>query len=67
VAAAGTRLKIFRHSAVGELHMMTTSLQLPATPENRMIVYTPIDDETSSRLQRLCSFDPVPPPADHRH
>ena len=50
VAVPGSRTKIFRHSGIGELAMATTSFAVSATPETRMIVYTPITEESRQRM-----------------
>jgi transcriptional regulator with XRE-family HTH domain len=57
VASPGTRLKIFRHPAVGEVRMNTSSFAAAAAPESRMIVYTPVDDETRERIHTLLTTD----------
>jgi transcriptional regulator with XRE-family HTH domain len=61
VALPGSRIKIFRHSGVGELAMATTSFAVSATPETRMIVYTPLtgrDRERMAALRELPLTDP---------
>jgi len=49
----GTRLKIFRHGAVGELRFKATNLGVLATPGARMVVYVPADERTKEGLARL--------------
>jgi transcriptional regulator with XRE-family HTH domain len=53
VAAPGRMEKIFRHPAVGEIRMTTTSLYVVTAPETRIVVYTPQDDETRDRIAWL--------------
>jgi transcriptional regulator with XRE-family HTH domain len=48
-----TRLKIFRHPAVGELRFKATNLGVLATPGARMVVYVPADEDTRSGLGKL--------------
>ncbi|WP_240777285.1 helix-turn-helix transcriptional regulator [Nonomuraea basaltis] len=57
VADPGPRVKTFKHVELGELRFSTTSLT--AVPEIRVIVYTPMDDETRSAMSKLmsCSRD----------
>jgi transcriptional regulator with XRE-family HTH domain len=57
VASPGTRIKVFRHSAIGEVRMMSTSMSLAVPPEARLIVYTPLDDECRERLAYLRGLD----------
>jgi hypothetical protein len=58
--------KVFRHHAVGELRVTTTSLSMIASPDSRIVVYTPNDEETRERLAWLRE-NPRPPTADHIH
>ncbi|MFI7617766.1 helix-turn-helix transcriptional regulator [Nonomuraea terrae] len=51
VAEPGPRVKAFRHVAYGTLRFSTTSLT--AVPELRLIVYTPLDDETRTAVSAL--------------
>jgi len=44
VAGPSTRLKLFQHVLGGTLKTISTSFAVSATPEARMIVYTPVDD-----------------------
>jgi transcriptional regulator with XRE-family HTH domain len=55
VAEPTTRTKILKHWAVGELRMRSSSLSIDGTPETRVTVYTPSDQETSDRLAILRS------------
>ncbi|WP_372455660.1 helix-turn-helix transcriptional regulator [Sphaerisporangium fuscum] len=66
VARPGTRMKIFRHSAVGLVRAVSTSLALAGPPETRMVVYTPLDDESRQRLAWLAAH-PEAPAVGHRH
>jgi transcriptional regulator with XRE-family HTH domain len=50
VAGPSTRLKIFQHVLDRELKMITTSFAVSATPEARMIVYTPVDEDDRALL-----------------
>lgn len=51
VAEPGPRVKAFQHVEAGVLHFSTTSLT--AVPELRLIVYTPMDDETRRAMSIL--------------
>ncbi|HXR42100.1 MAG TPA: hypothetical protein VN738_06795, partial [Acidothermaceae bacterium] len=53
VATPGQREKVFHHDVVGELRLISTSLEVSALPEHRIIVCTPADDETRARLALL--------------
>ncbi|WP_182899248.1 helix-turn-helix domain-containing protein [Microbispora sp. H10830] len=53
VARPGTRMKLFKHSSVGLIRVTSTSMALPAPPETRVVVYTPMDDESRQRLEWL--------------
>jgi transcriptional regulator with XRE-family HTH domain len=66
VAAPVSMEKIFRHAAVGELRMRTTSFITVATPEARMVCYAPADPETAERMAYLRAH-PQAPVADHTH
>ena len=46
-------MKVFRHPALGELNVVVTTLDVAATPETRMTVYTPNDDDTRERFDLL--------------
>jgi transcriptional regulator with XRE-family HTH domain len=59
--------KIFRHDTLGELHMISTAMSLPESPEVRMLVYTPIDEDNHQRLERLLELSDVPPITPHSH
>lgn len=49
----GTRLKIFRHPAVGELRFKATNFGVLANPGARMVVYVPANEETRKGLAQL--------------
>lgn len=66
VAAPGSMEKIFRHQAVGELRMTTTSLYVVTAPDTRIVVYAPQDEQTRERIAWLRAH-PGLPPADHTH
>jgi transcriptional regulator with XRE-family HTH domain len=53
VAAPGSLEKTFRHQAVGEIRMTTTSLHVVAAPDARIVVYTPRDAESRERVAWL--------------
>jgi hypothetical protein len=48
-----TRLKIFRHPAVGEMRFKATNLGVLATPGACMVVYVPADERTQDGLAKL--------------
>ncbi|HEV2637395.1 MAG TPA: helix-turn-helix transcriptional regulator [Actinocrinis sp.] len=62
VAGHVTLTKRFRHHAVGELTFTSVSMQLQATPGNRIVVYLPADVETTEMMRRLAEGS-VPVPA----
>lgn len=66
VAAPGTFEKVFRHKAVGEIRVTTTSLNIVSTPDTKIVVYSPQNDESRERLAWLREH-PESPAADHRH
>jgi transcriptional regulator with XRE-family HTH domain len=68
VAVPSTRVKVFRHYAVGEVRLSVVSFGVVATPETRMTVYTTADEESRERLDRLLAH-PDAPAVDpvHRH
>jgi transcriptional regulator with XRE-family HTH domain len=45
VIPPGSRVKTFRHDAVGELRMTSVSLSIDGMPECRIVTYTPADEE----------------------
>ncbi len=66
VAAPGTLRKHFRHQAVGDIRMTTTSLSIVSAPETRIVVYTPADDESRERIAWLRDH-PEAPATNHVH
>ena len=66
VAMHSTRLKVFRHSAVGQLRMGATNLSALGMPEARIVVYTPQDDESRERMDFLLA-NPGLPVVGHSH
>jgi transcriptional regulator with XRE-family HTH domain len=50
VASLGSRTKHFLHPQAGLLRLRSTSLAVADMPEARIVVYTPIDEETRQRL-----------------
>ena len=50
VASPGSRTKHFLHPEAGLLRLRSTSLAVADMPEARIVVYTPMDDETRERL-----------------
>ncbi|MFC7386917.1 helix-turn-helix transcriptional regulator [Sphaerisporangium rhizosphaerae] len=66
VAKPGTRMKIFQRSGVGLVRMASTSLTLATPPETRVVVYTPMDDESRGRIEWLRAHPDVPA-GDHTH
>jgi transcriptional regulator with XRE-family HTH domain len=58
--------KVFRHQAVGEIRMTTTSLYLVAAPETRIVVYNPADEQSRERVAWLRAH-PELPASDHVH
>jgi transcriptional regulator with XRE-family HTH domain len=68
VAAHSTRLKIFRHAAVGEVRMAATNLTAPGMPEARVVVYTPKEPADRERIEWLLANPGLPAAAhEHRH
>ncbi len=53
VATPSTRVKIFRHAVVGEVRLSTTTFTPTTSPETRVVVYSPRDETTRARLERL--------------
>jgi MmyB-like transcription regulator ligand binding domain len=50
VAEFQPRIRTYNHPRAGELTFTTSELQVPASQEGRLVVYTPADDETRKRL-----------------
>ena len=53
VATPSTRVKIFQHALVGEVRLRTSTLTPATSPETRMVIYSPNDESTRRRLERL--------------
>ncbi|MEU3597873.1 helix-turn-helix transcriptional regulator [Streptomyces sp. NPDC006798] len=53
VVPPGTRLKVFRHPAVGELRMTSVSMEINGLPECRMVIHSPGDEESGRRMEVL--------------
>ncbi|WP_141575994.1 helix-turn-helix transcriptional regulator [Actinomadura sp. WMMA1423] len=66
VALPGPTVKVFRHRAVGEIRTRTTSMDITASPNARLIVYTPTDEESRDRIAWLLDAPEAAAP-DHRH
>jgi transcriptional regulator with XRE-family HTH domain len=58
VGHAGTRVKIFHHRLVGEVRLTSTTFAPASTPESRLVVYSPRDEATRARLERLLDAMP---------
>ncbi|MFC4585434.1 helix-turn-helix transcriptional regulator [Sphaerisporangium corydalis] len=65
VARPGTRMKIFQPSTLGPIRVTSTSMALSSPPETRMVVYTPMDDESRERLAWLRDHPPLVAPHSH--
>ena len=60
VAAPGRRVKIFRHASIGVIHMTSMSLSIDGMAEQRVVVYTPVEEEDRLQIERLRAVpDPV--------
>ncbi|WP_079102297.1 helix-turn-helix transcriptional regulator [Streptomyces sp. TP-A0356] len=53
VVPPGSRVKAFRHEAVGELRMTSVSLSINGMPECRIVTYTPEDADTRKKVALL--------------
>jgi transcriptional regulator with XRE-family HTH domain len=60
VAVPTTRVKVFRHAAVGDVRLSVVSFSVVATPETRMAVYTAADQESRERLDWLIEHPDAP-------
>ncbi|MBA9002730.1 helix-turn-helix transcriptional regulator [Thermomonospora cellulosilytica] len=58
--------KIFHYPAVGTVATRTTSLDVTALPGTRLVVYTPVDDESRDRIAWLRAHPEAAAPP-HRH
>ncbi|WP_377271476.1 helix-turn-helix transcriptional regulator [Peterkaempfera sp. SMS 1(5)a] len=66
VADAGAAIKIFHHFSIGEVRMSSTNLAVSRAPEHRLIIYTPMDEQSSERIAWLMAH-PDAPVSDHTH
>ncbi|MFC1416474.1 helix-turn-helix transcriptional regulator [Streptacidiphilus cavernicola] len=66
VAAHSARQKVFRHAAVGEVRLTATNLGVTGVPEARMVVYSPMDQQSRDRIAWLMDH-PGLPVVDHTH
>ncbi|GIH94801.1 transcriptional regulator [Planobispora siamensis] len=66
VASPGSRMKIFQHCVAGLVRTVSTSMTLAAPPETRMVVYTPVDDDSRERIAWLLAHPGIPA-TDHTH
>ncbi|MBA8952717.1 transcriptional regulator with XRE-family HTH domain [Actinomadura namibiensis] len=66
VAESGSRLKVFRHAAVGEVAARATAFDVSGAPGARMVVYRPVSPEDRERVERLID-DPDLAVHDHVH
>ncbi|MDG4858408.1 helix-turn-helix transcriptional regulator [Streptomyces sp. T-3] len=53
VVPPGSRVKTFRHKAVGEMRMTSVSLSINGMPESRIVTYTPNDEQSRERMSAL--------------
>ncbi|WP_433479381.1 helix-turn-helix transcriptional regulator [Spirillospora sp. CA-142024] len=66
VALPGPSVKVFRHHAVGEIRTRTTSMDITASPDARLVAYTPTDEESRERIGWLLDHPEAAAP-EHRH
>ncbi|MCM6777542.1 helix-turn-helix transcriptional regulator [Nocardia sp. CDC159] len=66
VAAPPHQTMTYRHAAVGELSFALTRMDLPATPETFLTVWTPVDEPSRRRMDWLLAH-PNAPALDHTH
>jgi transcriptional regulator with XRE-family HTH domain len=67
VALPGPSVKVFRHRAVGEMRTRTTSMDITASPDARLVVYTPTDEESRERIGWLLANPEAAAPEHRRH
>ncbi|GAB4586904.1 helix-turn-helix transcriptional regulator [Nocardia sp. IFM 10818] len=60
VAAPPTQTMTYRHATVGDLSLTLTRMELPATPETIITVWTPVDDDSRHRMNRLRTHPETP-------
>ncbi|GAA4588866.1 helix-turn-helix transcriptional regulator [Planotetraspora phitsanulokensis] len=51
VARPGSRMKILKHTSAGLIRANSTSLALSSPQETRLVVYSPMDDESKQRIE----------------
>lgn len=66
VATPPSSIMTYRHAGIGELSFSLTTLDLTATPETRLTIWTPADDESKRRMDWLLA-NPDAPSVDHTH
>lgn len=66
VSAPMRMQKRFRHAVFGDLRYTTNSLSIVAAPDCRILVYTPDDEETVTRLELIRAHPETAQP-DHDH
>ncbi|TYC16479.1 helix-turn-helix domain-containing protein [Actinomadura syzygii] len=66
VALPGQSDKVFRHHAVGVIRTRTTNMEITASPDARLVVYTPTDEESRERIGWLIA-NPDAAAVDHSH
>lgn len=57
VAPPGQRIKLIQHASVGHIRLTSVSLAIDSMPEHRIVVYTPIDEESRQRIEQLRGMD----------
>ncbi len=60
VVGQGARAKYIRNAHVGLLHLEHTNLWLGPAAGPRLVTYTPLDEETRERLERLRELELSP-------
>ncbi|MEU8250949.1 helix-turn-helix transcriptional regulator [Nonomuraea sp. NPDC048916] len=53
VAEPGPREKRYKHEVLGEIRFRTTSFNLSSAPETRLVIYTPLEEESRAAVDRL--------------
>jgi transcriptional regulator with XRE-family HTH domain len=53
VAGPSTRIKLFDHAEVGLVRLITSTLVPATAPETKLVIYSPSDESTRARLERL--------------
>jgi transcriptional regulator with XRE-family HTH domain len=59
VAGPGTRIKLFQHVDGHTLATASTNLAISASPEMRMVVYTPTDEDGYELLEKVTAQPPL--------